>query len=78
MKNHAIMVALELETPDPAPYNATDRGGALPQKSFSFTPGFSPVPKGSVYGKPFQRFPPGLLRKPLKWFLNNVSVFPPG
>ena len=28
--------------------------------------------------KPFQRFPLGSLKKPLKWFLNSVSVFPPG
>jgi len=32
-------------------------GVALPQKFFSFTPGFSPVENPAVIEKPFQRFP---------------------
>ena len=43
----------------------------------SFTPGFSPVLEVRYGRKPFQRFSL-FARKPLKRFLNNVSVFPPG
>jgi hypothetical protein len=51
---------------------------ALPQKSVSFTPGFSPVPEVAFTRKPFQRFCSAELWKPLKRFLNNISAISTG
>ena len=51
----------------------------LPQKSFSFTPGFSPVLDGKVLaGKPFQRFSRVSPGKPLKRFLKEFELFSTG
>jgi hypothetical protein len=59
-------------------------GSALlhPQKSLSFTPGFSLVLVQAITQKPFQRFPAGKNGKPLKRFsalvLRLVTRLKPG
>jgi len=46
---------------------------ALPQKCFSFTPGFSPVQRADEAENRFNGFPGHLLMKPLKRFLELVT-----
>jgi hypothetical protein len=44
----------------------------------SFTPGFSPVPDGRQNRKPFQRFSPLSLWKPLKTISHDVKCLSTG
>jgi hypothetical protein len=48
------------------------------EQVLSFTPGFSPVFSKVSDQKPFQRFPFGKARKPLKRLQGLVAILAPG